>query len=391
MRLMAYACAVWRDPIRALPLAAAGAFLVAWLHFWSGLNHGTGRDWVMGSLWRFWVPPAVAAAVLLVTGWFAWRAEQSRAWLSSAFLGALAGLPAWLAALIPAGIAAILMGPRRGPAVWFAAADSAALGIRDAFALTFVFAGPVALAMVTAVNWLRARNRRPPAALSTIFSGTAAGTTLLVLVAFAAFVVPGDPKERARANDPNEARRSIQVAQDGANQALWRAARQGNVTAIENLLRSGRSPDVANDFGETALILAARECHPDAVTALLRHGASVAWKDRQGRDALAHAFRQRYRANCGPTILALSQAGAPLGRDALCARLVEEASAQDTGLVVALAQIAYRNGWKDILAIGYATATRYYQRRNAEAIAAYGPLPPAGSCEPADPATAGTR
>jgi ankyrin repeat protein len=63
---------------------------------------------------------------------------------------------------------------------------------------------------------------------------------------------------------------------------LYRAAEQGDSTAIEALLTAGLDPDHADDeIGKTALHCAAMAGRADAVRVLLQHGASPTVRDRE--------------------------------------------------------------------------------------------------------------
>jgi hypothetical protein len=403
---------VWAHRIDALPVAAVAAFLVTWLDFLTGLGKGTGRAWVMHSPWRFWGPPAVAVAMLFVVGWFMWRRSQSGLWARSAIAGVVGFVPAWLFALIPGLFASVLIRALwdlkpyaygdRGPATWFDRPDK--YGVGEAAALTFIVAGPLALALATAmapalVNILQALLRRQPATqptpLSTTVSGVSTGATVLVAVAFAALVGPErTSEERARTNVLTQSRRHALIEQDGgANLALLNAARRGSVDDIEALLLSDLSPDVADSSGRTALILAADGCHPDAVMVLVRHHVSVARKDRQGLDALAHAFGTRKGPECDQAIEALSLLGGLPQRDVLCVRLVEAAAGGDTARTDVLVHVARKNHMEDLLAIGYASAVRSGHLDTSKRIAAYGygPFQPVGSCAGTDPTTTSVR
>ena len=57
-------------------------------------------------------------------------------------------------------------------------------------------------------------------------------------------------------------------------EALWAAAKKGDVAAIEVLLAEGVDVNARTDYGITALILAAQRGHTEAVKALLAHQAN---------------------------------------------------------------------------------------------------------------------
>jgi hypothetical protein len=348
----------------------------------------------MHSPWRFWGLPVVGAAVVIVLSWLGWRRSQSRAWAISALCGALSAGPAWLAGLVPGFFAEILIEAvwrlkqynGHDQPEWFAAHDN--YGIGPFVAMTCVLAGPFAFLIVTALRAMFWRRT----AFSGIVFGFTTGATVLVVAAFAAFVVPArSAVERARTTDFTEARRIALSEQTSANESLWLAIRMRDDGAVERMLYHGQSPDVVNSRGETALIMAADLCDDFVVETLLRHGASVAHKDPSGRDALAHAIGSHEFGPCPQTIVALSRAGALPQRDALCVRLVEAAATGDKRIVASLAQLADRNGMKDVVAIGYDSAVRSGQEACAKTLAAYGPLPPATSCGATDPATTGAH
>lgn len=72
---------------------------------------------------------------------------------------------------------------------------------------------------------------------------------------------------------------------------LLEAARGGQVTRIEQLVRAGADINTADDNGRTPLMLAVLMGHEDAVARLLALGANPALIDRDGRNALEHARR----------------------------------------------------------------------------------------------------
>jgi len=144
--------------IDALPVVAIVAFLVMWLHSLTALGNGTGRPWVMHSPWRYWGPPAIAAAMLFVVGVCIWRRSRLGAWVRSAIAGAVGMVPALLFALIPGLFAGVLIlglwnskpdvSGHRGPADWFTRPDNYG---GDPVALALLVAGPIALAIATAM------------------------------------------------------------------------------------------------------------------------------------------------------------------------------------------------------------------------------------------------
>ena len=377
--------------IDALPVVAIVAFLVMWLHSLTALGNGTGRPWVMHSPWRYWGPPAIAAAMLFVVGVCIWRRSRLGAWVRSAIAGAVGMVPALLFALIPGLFAGVLIlglwnskpdvSGHRGPADWFTRPDNYG---GDPVALALLVAGPIALAIATAMapalaDLLKTHIWRQPAKqptpLSTTVSGVSTGATVLVAMAFAGWVVTErTSEERARTSVLTQSRRHGLTEQGGgANLALLDAARRGSVDDIEALLLSDVSPDVADNSGRTTLILAADGCHPDAVRVLGRHHVSVAREDRQGLDALAHAFGTRKGPECDQTIEALSFLGGLPHRDVLCARLVEAAAGGDTARTDVLIHVARQNYMEDLLPIGYASAVRSGHLDTSRRIAAYYP------------------
>jgi ankyrin repeat protein len=343
-------------------LASVAAFVIMWLHLWSAWGDGTGRAAVMESPWRFWVPPALAVAGILIAGGEAWSRSEAGAWIGSVVTSLVFFIPLWLVALLPAAFAVGLikmawpvglLGLDRGPEEWFAGYHGGHIGMTgEGLSLMAVIAGLLAAVMLAAMgSTLHALLRRPPSGLGVLVSGSATGGTILALSAFVAFTVPGQSApERARTTSVTEARRYALTQRTGANLALWNAARRGNLGDVELLLHSGLSPDAANSFGYTALIMAAEDCQTLVVDTLLRYGASVKPKDNQGRDAMAHAIGAHGDAACGQTILALSRGGALPQRDQLCARRIEAMASGDRRLVDVLTQTADQNGMTDVVA-----------------------------------------
>jgi hypothetical protein len=328
--------------------------------------------------------------MLFVVGVCMWRRSRLGAWVRSAIAGVVGMVPALLFALIPGLFAGVLIlglwnstpdvSGHRGPADWFTRPDNYG---GDPVALTLLVAGPIALAIATAMaralaHLLETRIWRqptkPPTPLSITVSGVSTGATVLVAMAFAGLVVPErTSEERARTSVLTQLRRHALIEQGGgANLALLDAARRGSVDDIEALLLSDLSPDVADSSGRTTLILAADGCHPDAVLVLGRHHVSVAQEDRQGLDALAHAFGTRKGPECDQTIEALSFLGGLPHRDVLCARLVEAAAGGDTARTEVLVNVARKHYMEDLLAIGYASAVRSGHLDTSRRIAAYG-------------------
>jgi ankyrin repeat protein len=75
---------------------------------------------------------------------------------------------------------------------------------------------------------------------------------------------------------------------------LFRAARHGDVAAIERSLASGGNVHAAAPIdGKTALFRAAVFGHVDAVRALLRHGADASIRGHDGRTALEMVVEAR--------------------------------------------------------------------------------------------------
>lgn len=56
-------------------------------------------------------------------------------------------------------------------------------------------------------------------------------------------------------------------------QALFDAARRGNIEALRQPLAAGLPPNMQNQNGDTMLMLASYKGHADLVTLLLSHGA----------------------------------------------------------------------------------------------------------------------
>lgn len=69
-----------------------------------------------------------------------------------------------------------------------------------------------------------------------------------------------------------------------------RAAKCGDVLALEDLLQAGADIDARDRYGQSALMLAARGGHRVAVEALLRHGANLNFTAKFGLSALMLAI-----------------------------------------------------------------------------------------------------
>jgi ankyrin repeat protein len=70
---------------------------------------------------------------------------------------------------------------------------------------------------------------------------------------------------------------------------LHYAAAEGDVTLVEELLKSGANPAVADDNGWTPLHFAAKNYKPEVVRALLAAGAPVDSRDLHGNTPLSKA------------------------------------------------------------------------------------------------------
>jgi hypothetical protein len=73
------------------------------------------------------------------------------------------------------------------------------------------------------------------------------------------------------------------------DQELFRAARSGNVEAVQAALQAGANVNARFDIGKTALIVAAERGHSATVEALINAGADLYALDNNYWDALAHA------------------------------------------------------------------------------------------------------
>ncbi len=76
---------------------------------------------------------------------------------------------------------------------------------------------------------------------------------------------------------------------------LWRAAHEGDVPGLVELVRDGVSVDAADCHGVTALMLAAHSGHCDAVKFLLTAGADVNAAMGNGITAIMLAAHQGHR------------------------------------------------------------------------------------------------
>ena len=65
-----------------------------------------------------------------------------------------------------------------------------------------------------------------------------------------------------------------------------KAAKNGNIDWITELLNDGARVDTKNQDGETALMLAAENGHTECVKILLKNWADVNAKDEDGKTAL---------------------------------------------------------------------------------------------------------
>ncbi len=88
-----------------------------------------------------------------------------------------------------------------------------------------------------------------------------------------------------------------ELVRRGANLAegrpLYRAARYGHETIVNNLLNAGALPDDIGAKGRTPLMTAASHGHLAVVQALVGRGAKKELKDRKGRTARDLALRWR--------------------------------------------------------------------------------------------------
>jgi ankyrin repeat protein len=84
----------------------------------------------------------------------------------------------------------------------------------------------------------------------------------------------------------------LEASGDGAE--LHKAAKDGKIDELRNLLVSGTDPDIIDDNGTTALHFAAWMNHPDCVTLLFNHGADPEIPEGEGWTALHDAVRREY-------------------------------------------------------------------------------------------------
>ncbi|RZJ60691.1 MAG: ankyrin repeat domain-containing protein, partial [Flavobacterium sp.] len=95
---------------------------------------------------------------------------------------------------------------------------------------------------------------------------------------------------------------------DEITQALFSAARQGNVPVLKEIFRIKEDLNVKDDKGFTPLIIAAYNNRPEAVLALLEAGADVNEADYGGNTALMGASFKGY----GDVVRILISSGADL-------------------------------------------------------------------------------
>ena len=79
---------------------------------------------------------------------------------------------------------------------------------------------------------------------------------------------------------------SVDVADDDGETALMKAAADGNVRAIQLLVKHGSMVDRRDEDGRTALMYAAKEGNTEAVKDLLSAGANPTLRDEDGKTAL---------------------------------------------------------------------------------------------------------
>ena len=367
---------------RELALVSVVAFHVAWLHFWTAVNRGTGREWVMHDPWRFWGPPLLSAVALIAVARAFRRRSEYAAWFSAVRWGALAAVPSWLVALVPADflctVGRSIWGIGGGPERWFARHyGGKTLGLGQFAAMMAVVAGPIALVIIL----LAARRLQRGGMDPTSVSGVSTSAAALTLAAFVVCVLPYlDAKERERTSSPAAARRHEAAERESRNGALLSAAQSGKHDEMHALLQAGVSADVADSLGQTPLIRSAIACDSRAASLLLHWGASISRKDAQGNDAFAHALASR-NWRCGGTILALARAGAVPEREALCARILDAVAGESMVVISALAEVAATHGMRDVVAAAHQAATRSGKNATARTLARqYGPLPPPASC-----------
>ena len=149
-------------------------------------------------------------------------------------------------------------------------------------------------------EYLRGWNVRGPEAEALLCHAAQAGDAEVVK----AFIDHGaDVNVSIDSQTPLQFARGVQVVQllitAGANvnapsetiygDAPWICGEQGDVAAINALLKAGANVNGKSLDGRTPLMHAAESGNPEAVKALLLAGADVHAKDDDGRDALKHA------------------------------------------------------------------------------------------------------
>jgi ankyrin repeat protein len=72
---------------------------------------------------------------------------------------------------------------------------------------------------------------------------------------------------------------------------LVAAAREGNVSRVQDLLKRGAAPDLTNAFGWPAIVVAAENGRTPVVAALLEHGANVNARGRREWTAIMQAAK----------------------------------------------------------------------------------------------------
>jgi ankyrin repeat protein len=99
------------------------------------------------------------------------------------------------------------------------------------------------------------------------------------------------------ASDVRQAELTLRVGKSGATKEdirnFHRAAKLGDMTAVEAYLDSGRDVDAMNTSGETALFFAARRGHIDVIKLLIARGANVNHLDTGDNSALLSAFNEK--------------------------------------------------------------------------------------------------
>ena len=73
---------------------------------------------------------------------------------------------------------------------------------------------------------------------------------------------------------------------------LIRAAEDGRLDLVRNLLQAGASPDAKSDGDVTVLMWAAARGHVEVVTVLLESGADLSARTRKGRTAIDIATQE---------------------------------------------------------------------------------------------------